>query len=272
MPTRGRRWRQGDLPVVIALVAVSLLLMGLGDTARRESARVLHSFVYYPVEKAIAVVGNLATMREDYRRLQMKTARLAAENARLTEAALENARLREAIGFRSQVTDSLIPAEVIGHTGGLSEPILIVDVGEESGVRAGLPVVCPDGVVGRVLEVGPRMSWVMLLTHPDCRVSAVVQRSRIQGIVEYRPGQGLVLGFLPVQADVAPGDLVVTSGLGGVFPAGWPIGEAIHMREEFGGLLWQVQLRPGVDFHRLEEVFILRPAAERPAAGGEGKP
>ena len=265
MPTRVRRWRQGDLPVVFLLVAVSLILMGAGETVRRESARVLHSFVYYPVEKAIAVVGSLASMREDYQRLQMKTARLAAENARLTEAALENARLREAIGFRAQVADSLIPGEVIGHTGGVSEPIIIVDVGEENGVRADLPVVSPDGVVGRVVEVGPRICWVMLLTHADCRVSAVVQRSRVQGIVEYRPGRGLILAFLPVRADVAPGDLVVSSGLGGVFPAGWPLGEAVNMTEEFGGLLWQVELRPRVDFHRLEEVFILLPPPGKPA-------
>ena len=65
---------------------------------------------------------------------------------------------------------------------------------------------------------------------------------------------------------------VVTSGLGGVFPPGWPLGEAVDMTEEFGGLLSQVQLRPGVDFHRLEEVFILRPPpGAEPAAGGKGR-
>jgi rod shape-determining protein MreC len=128
-------------------------------------------------------------------------------------------------------------------------------------VREDMAVVCPEGLVGRVYDVAPRISWILPLVHPDCRVSALVRRSRVLGIVEWRPGRELVLAKIPRLADVAPGDLVVSSGLGGVFPAGWPVGEAVGLTEEFGGLLNHVRLTPRVDFNRLEEVFILLESA-----------
>ena len=95
-----------------------------------------------------------------------------------------------------------------------------------------MTVVSVDGLVGRVVETGGGTAWVMLLTNPACRVSGVVRRSGVGGIVAARPGGRLALTGVPLLSDVAPGDLVVSSGLGGVFPAGWPVGEAVAMSPE----------------------------------------
>jgi rod shape-determining protein MreC len=124
-------------------------------------------------------------------------------------------------------------------------------------VRRNQPVLAPDGLVGRVVEVTPTSARVQLLTDPVNAVGGLIQRTRVTGIVSGNLGAGTRIRYLPLMADVVVGDEVVTSGMGGVFPKGIPIGRITAVDRRSGALFQEATLQPSVDLSRLEEVLIL---------------
>lgn len=252
-----RRFFQRDGVLLVLLTVLSFGLMASGEPVRWGVGRVLEALLYTPLERVIGA-GRGFWAGTTGKRLEEEAVRLREENTLLAEAAAENERLRAALGFRQRVRGPMIPAEVIGRRGTFVEPLILIDRGRDAAITVNMPVVGVNGLVGRIVETSGTTSWVMPLTNPACRVSGVVRRSGVVGIVAARPGGALALTGVPLLADVAPGDLVVTSGLGGVFPAGWPVGEAVAMAPEFGGLLSRVELRPATNLDLLEEVFVLR--------------
>lgn len=260
-----RRGLRGDVPVLLLLVLLSLGLMASRDALGASAAKTLHGILFFPFEAAAGRGGGWNAGQEN-RELRARLMELAAENARLQEAAAENRRLREALDFQPWVGRKALPAEVVGRRGGLLTPLLVIDRGLADGVRENHPVVTPAGLVGRVVETAANHCWVMPLNHRECKVSARVRRSRVAGIVECAGDGSLVFARVPRLADVGPGDVVVATGLGGIYPAGWPVGEAVSIAEEYGGLLSRVRLQPSVDFARLEEVFVLTDPGVGPPA------
>lgn len=183
----------------------------------------------------------------------------------------ENARLRQLFGFTSQNPVTFIPAKVIGRTADQWFSSIIVDKGSSSGVVKDMPVVTGDGLAGRVVRVTPHTSTMMLLTSRDSRVGGLVQRSRDPGIVEgdLEGANVLHIRFFSRDADVMPGDAIVTSGLGQVFPKGLLIGTVVKVGVEEFGLVKYALISPAVNFSRLEEVLILR---EMDIRTGENEP
>ena len=135
---------------------------------------------------------------------------------------------------------------------------ILIDIGQSDGVTDRMPVVTADGLVGRILEVHAWTAIVQLLLDRNCRVSAIVQRqSRTQGIVMAEEG-AFYLRHVPIRSEVEEGDVVVSSGLGGIFPGGLLIGTVTALGHEERGLFREVMLTPGVNFSNLEEVFVLK--------------
>src|SRR3989442_1297444 len=132
-----------------------------------------------------------------------------------------------------------------------------VDRGSRDGVRRNAPVVTADGVVGRVIEVTLTTSRVLLIVDSRSAVGALVQRSRDLAVVEGRSERVLHLKYLSRTAQVEPGDLVVTSGQGGVFPKGLVVGRITRVVQEEGEYLQEAQVEPAAALDRLEEVLIL---------------
>jgi rod shape-determining protein MreC len=124
-------------------------------------------------------------------------------------------------------------------------------------VRRNLPVVAPDGLVGRIVEITPHASKVQLVTDPLSAVGGLLQRTRVTGIVSGNLGAGTRMTYLPLLADVAAGDEVLTSGMGGVFPKGIPIGRITAVERRSGALFQEAAIQPSVDLGRLEEVLVL---------------
>jgi rod shape-determining protein MreC len=124
-------------------------------------------------------------------------------------------------------------------------------------------VVTPDGLVGRVERLTPHGARVLTLLHRDCSVAVRLTRSRVQGVVQWQYGDEPILELLyvPFQEDVKPGDLVETSGLGGLFPAGVRVGTVARVGMAENGLLKSVSIRPAVRFESLEEVLVFVPGA-----------
>ncbi len=256
------------------MLAVTLgLLAAAGGGAGVWGGRV--GLVATPFQSAVrGLVGGVAAMVDRYlwlvdakteaARLRREAAELRQELARVEEVFQENERLRRILEFRDALEGSAVAARVVGRSATPWLRTAVLDKGQEQGVRMDAPVLTPDGVVGRVFQVGRSASRVLLLTDPNSAVDALIQRTRAQVVVEGGLGATCRVLYLPRGEEVNPGDRVVTSGLDGVFPKGLLLGEVVRVREEPGEVFQRVELRPGADLGRLEEVLVLAPATETP--------
>jgi len=258
------------LILAVALV-MAFLLMTL--QVRRDRAVVSFTrqavlFLMSPVIKVTAVtVGSVSRVWEDYvdlRNLREESLRLTREAAvlqrrisHLEEQVLETQRLQGLLAMREISRAEFLAARVVGKDSTNWFKTVLIDRGSLSGIRRNMPVVAPDGLVGRVVEVTPTAAKVQLITDPISAAGGLIQRTRVIGIVSGGLGAGLKVRYLPLMADIVIGDEVVTSGMGGVFPKGIPLGRVIAAERRSGALFQEATLAPKVDLSRLEEVLIL---------------
>ena len=201
----------------------------------------------------------------DWKSARRENAGLRFDNERLRLHALqvqetrqENDRLRRLLALRERLPLSTLPGEVIGReTGGWVRSVT-VNRGVGDGVATQTPVVVPDGLVGRVVRVRPGNAVVQLLNDPASTVGAIAQRTRTAGLVEGDPGGAVRFKFMARDgANIGPGDLIVTSGQGNIFPKGLPVGRVTAIEDKGSALFHFAVLAPAVDFARLEEVLLL---------------
>ena len=200
---------------------------------------------------------DLRGLRSENRRLQAELATLRRRIDQLEEQALETQRLQRLLALRQASRAEFLTARVVGKDATNWFKTILLDRGSLEGVRRNLPVLAPDGLIGRVVEVTPVSAKIQLLTDPMSAIGGLIQRTRITGIVSGNLGAGLRMRYLPLLADVVVGDEVVTSGLGGVFPKGIPVGRITAVERRSGALFQEATLQPIVDLSRLEEVLIL---------------
>jgi rod shape-determining protein MreC len=198
----------------------------------------------------------LVNVQQENRRLREEIKWLRQENHRYLEAYLQYQRLQRLLNFREQMPLDVVAAEVVGRNANNWTEIVYISRGTRDKVVNGLPVVTHEGLVGQVIHAAPTLSQVMLLTDFRSGVDALVQRTRASGIVAGRGRNTAELKFLPVGADLQPGDRLISSGMGGIFPKGLIIGEVKDIHSN-GRPTQQVAIQPSVDFSHLEEVLVL---------------
>ncbi|MGH7860346.1 MAG: rod shape-determining protein MreC, partial [Candidatus Binatia bacterium] len=199
----------------------------------------------------------LVGVAEDNEILRERLRLLEAERHRAAEVELQNQRLQLLLNFRTQLAAEAIAARVIGLDASSLFRSFTLDRGERDGIRPGMAVVCADGVVGRIAQVSPNASRVLLLTNHNSGVDAIVQRTRARGIVEGVLEGGATMKYLRQTEDVKDGDVVVTSGVDGIYPKGVMIGRIIRVERKDYGLFQVATILPAVDFSRLEEVLVI---------------
>ena len=200
---------------------------------------------------------DLRDLRQENLRLQREAGVLQRRIDQLEEQALETQRLQGLLAMRETSLAKFVAARVVGKDATNWFKTILIDRGTQAGLRRNLPVVAPDGLVGRVVEVTPSTAKVQLITDPVSASGALMQRTRVTGIVTGNLGTGLRVRYLPLLADVVVGDEVVTSGMGGVFPKGIPVGRVTAVERKSGALFQEAALQPKVDLGRLEEVLIV---------------
>ncbi|NLC71941.1 MAG: rod shape-determining protein MreC [Desulfuromonadaceae bacterium] len=199
----------------------------------------------------------LVSTAEQNRLLLEENRRLRARLQELDEVALANERLQRLLEFRDTMQLSALVAQVFAEDSTSWFRTVVINKGSADGVEEGMPVMVAEGVVGRILRVAPSESRVLLVTDPSSALGALVQKNRARGIIR---GQGgyLTMEFTLRQKDIQVGDLIVTSGGGGVFPSGLPVGHVVRVGRPSYGLFQSVTVLPTADFFRLEEVMVLR--------------
>jgi rod shape-determining protein MreC len=201
-------------------------------------------------------VSLIGVSREN-RELRTRLAELEAERQRLLEIELENARLERLLDFRVTLPANALTARVVGKDASGWFETFILDRGENDGVVAGMAVVCADGVVGRIASTSPNASRVLLVSDHNSGVDALVQRSRARGILEGNLSGAATLKYVKPAESLEVGDVVVTSGLDGIFPKGLRLGRVVEVTRRESGLFQLADVAPFVDFSKLEEVLIL---------------
>jgi rod shape-determining protein MreC len=193
---------------------------------------------------------------------------LAAADIELQEQralADRSRQLERLLGLRDRSNLSTMAAEIVASGAMADFRTVTIDRGARDGLRADMAVVAPAGVVGRVVVPSARAAKVQLLIDHNAAAGAIIERSRAQGIVIGGGDERLRMEYVSEVADVATGDLVVTSGIDGIFPKGFTIGR-VESVVKAGGAYREIVVRPGVDFRSLEEVLVvLTPAAARAA-------
>ena len=238
----------------------SILLLSLSPQNQVLVSRTVMLTVLTPVQQVFSFIPSFFNLRQENHLLREELVQLQLQNADLRESTHENQRLRQLLGFKRRRNFTYLPAEVIAHDAGRVQNGIVIDIGMRDGVREYMAVVTSEGLAGRVIETGPMSSIVQLLTDRSCRISSIVERSRVKGTISGRLYDGLDLR-LPLRADIRMGDSVVSSGLGGTFPPGLLVGRVQGVRIEESGIFKQVAISPTVDFNRLEEVFVIVPRA-----------
>ncbi len=213
-------------------------------------------------EHGIAMLEEMWNNWDSLDELKKENESLRAEQARYSEILAENIRLKELLSFKQGYTQyHLSGASVISRDYGTWTQTLVIDRGEESGIRKYMPVIVPTGLVGFVSEVYANSARVQLLLDPRTSVGGIVQRpaSRVVSMVSGNSGHlgELLFVNLPKEADVIKGDTIVASGYGGVYPKGMVIGTVEQVEiDEIAGTL-AARITPAADFSHLEEVFII---------------
>jgi rod shape-determining protein MreC len=204
---------------------------------------------------------SLVGVREDNERLRAELAEARSRVNGYVETRLENQRLRRLLAFRSRLTPPAVAAEVIGRDPSPWFKSITIDKGAAEGLRRGLPVVVSEGVVGVVTETARHFSRVLLILDQNSSVDALIQDTRARGVVKGAPGATLSFAYVLRRHSVAESEVVVTSGLDGIYPKGLRIGRIHAVDRRNPGIFQEVRVTPSVNFETLEEVLvILRPA------------
>jgi rod shape-determining protein MreC len=240
-----------------ALVFVSLWMMSSTPVKQEKIARILSFSIFYPFQFYISQTARIKNIFSENRKLKEDNAAQAAAIAMLKEQAQEGARLEGLLSLRSNYTYDLQVARVVAREPSSVCRSVIISVGKENGVAAYMPVITSLGAVGKVVLALPHMALVQLLNDPSNRTSVLAQRSREVGILETENGEEFFIRYR-THADVAPGDTIVTSGLGGVYLKGLTVGAVTRVVTSRDPLFKKVFVVMSVDFNRLEDVFVIR--------------
>jgi len=195
------------------------------------------------------------TARENESLLE-ENRRLQSQLVAVQEVGLANERLRRLLDFKEGLDIPTLPAQVVGEDAASWFRTVVIDKGSDDGIMEKMPVVVAEGVVGRIIRVAPHQSRVLLITDASSAIASLVQKNRTRGICRGE-GAKLTLDFVLRLKDVEVGDLIVSSGTGGVFPKGLAIGRVEAVTRGDFGLFQSVTVTPSVDFSRLEEVLVL---------------
>ncbi len=270
--------RGGHLVFCLVLVGQVLLLSSQVTTEAGHSAlRALVIAIFSPIQRgADGALRSLSSLwygyvdlrgvREENRRLEEEVARLEQALWMERDVVASYRRLSSVLELAERIPGNPIVAEIVGLDASAWFRTITVNRGTAHGVALNAPVIAAGGLVGRVISIGSDVAQIQLLTDRDCSVGALLARSRARGVVagsgEQASPTGLTLNYVSNLEEVVEGDLIVTSGMDGIYPKGIAIGRVASVRN--GPRLFKlITVEPAANLDRLEEVFILEAASVR---------
>jgi rod shape-determining protein MreC len=265
-----------------ALVLITLLaaqVIGLAVQERRpvpgaadgKGVRLIRYWVtsvIAPPERLLHAIGSgirgtwfgyvdLIHVHQRNRQLETEIDRLRIEQAVLAEDARQGQRLQSLLGFREHYIYKTLPAQVVGASGSEESHLVIIDKGSRDGIQQDMPVITPDGIVGKIREVFPHSSQVLEISDSASGAGVILQTTRIRGVLRGSTwGQPQIVNVSPDDR-IKSGEEVVTSGGDAIFPRGLPVGTVERTIPDPDGTLVDILIRPAANLSRLEEVLVI---------------
>jgi rod shape-determining protein MreC len=248
--------------LTLVLASFALMLLGKADTIVVERLRVLIDDGISPVLQVLSrpasAVAGVVNAVHDLAALRAENVRLAEENARLMhwqtvarELDNENKALRGQLNYTPDPDSAFISARVIGDTGGAFVHSMLISAGGREGVRKGQAVIAGENLVGRVAEVGDRSARILLLTDINSHIPVIIEGTRAKAILSGDNSDRPRLAYLSPNSNAAVGNRIVTSGHGGAFPPGMPVGVIASIQDGI------VRVEPFVHRYQLEYVTVV---------------
>lgn len=231
----------------------------------------LNSWIVHPISESIHnsfggvvyIFKNYVALRkvkEENDQLKKQISTLELDIKRLNENALENTRLYSLLNLKKETGTAGKVAQIIGEDATIDRFTYLINLGSKDGIETRSPVLIPDGIVGQVRDVYDHTAIVVTLLDPSNVIDAVDTRSRSHALVEGTGKDYLAkTKFVDRIEDFKVGDVMLSSGLDGVFPKGYPIGTVVDVQKPALGVLQTSYIRPAVDYDKLEEVLVLPP-------------
>ncbi len=261
---------------VVIIMAVVLIVLSY-NLKQRSSAGLITKVVLEvaaPVQNvlnaSVKSVGDawdrylfLVGMEEENRNLKKKIDDMKSQLILYQEGYLEAQRLRNLLALNDAYNFNFVTARVIGREQVALSKTILINKGTADGLKAGMPVMAAPGLVGRVIDASWHAAKVLPLIDENSNIDAIVQRNRTQGIIRGAGSRGCVLRYISKIQDVKEGDIIISSGIGGVFPKGMMIGQVNHVDRQEAGLFLRINVTPSIDFSKLEEVSVVTSADDK---------
>lgn len=205
-------------------------------------------------------------VREENQQLRDELRQAQSDLVKSREAVATNIRLQKLLKLKKTLDAPFLTAQIVGRDPSQWFNTVIIDQGASEGILPGMPVVTAEGVVGQVRNVSPHFAKVLMASDSNSAIDALVQKTRVQGIVKGN-GKSYFLHYVLKNNEVQEGDVVVTSGMGGVFPKGLPVGTVSNVVRTRRGMFLRIEVEPVVNFAQLEYLVVI--LQEKSLAEGE---
>jgi rod shape-determining protein MreC len=237
---------------------------------------------FTPVEKMFVSTGHffsngwhnyadLRGVRKQNEELQQEIERLRMEQVRLRQDADQARRLQALLEFRQKFVDKTVTAQVISTSGTEQSRVIIIDKGSRDGMKPDMAVITPDGIVGKVKEVFPLSSQVLMINDHDSGVGVILESTRLQGILKGTSFGELQITYIMSDEKVEAGEHVITSGGDGIYPKGLSVGTVVSASpDRDNDPFLSIKLKPSADLRRLEEVLVITKMAEETPSVASG--
>ena len=283
-PPIGQSSKGGSGRQLIVCCVASLVMFTascrMGSSSPLEAVRSAFTVVTTPVRYIGATVSvpfqglgnvfaNLTSDQESLSDLKAENERLQARNAELEESEQTAKRLQDLLNLKDSYSLQSTGARIISASTDSWSSTVTINSGSASGLTVGMPVMASNGVIGQIVECGATSSTVRLLTDENSSVSAMIQSSRAQGMLKGSATGQVTLDMIASDQEVSVGDVVVTSGLGGVFPKGLPLGKVTNVEKAAGSLYLQITVEVFAGTENFEEVLVITSLTEGQEATAE---
>ena len=252
--------RHGIVAFVFFMV-LGLLMRQSPVPVRESIVSTALSTLFYPAQRVVSAVGHYKSVVQENEQLKEENARLRQETYHAREGLQELARLHTLVRFDDKWDYPIVTARVVGHNPGRFLTTLVINRGTEHGVHENMPVFSMNGLVGKISKASVNHSRIQLLVDPNLKLSVMDRRTRVVGFLESVDGHSLT-AMVPTHAGIHAGDTLITSGLGGIFPKGIPVGTVQEVRKSDLEVVRQMAVTPFQEFTTLEEVFVMEKEAD----------